>query len=59
MQTLYRSFFIFIALAIVSSVLVHGSIAELSIFHGLIIHPIALLSGLSLLSFAVKTQQKK
>jgi len=37
-----------IALIIVFSTLIHGSIVDISIFHGMILHPIFLLAGLSL-----------
>jgi len=32
--------------------LVHGSLAELSIFHGMILHPVFLISGLSMFALA-------
>jgi len=48
---------IIVALSILFSTFVHGSHAELSIFHGMILHPVLLLIGLSLFTF-VKPIQK-
>jgi len=48
---------IIVALSILFSTFVHGSHGELSIFHGMILHPVLLLIGLSLFTF-VKPIQK-
>lgn len=53
-QKLSRSILIFTALIIVLASLIHGTIADISIFHGLILHPIFLLVGLSLIAFSVE-----
>ncbi|GGP67544.1 hypothetical protein GCM10009409_35780 [Shewanella saliphila] len=45
---LSRSILIIVALIIVLASLIHGIIADISIFHGLILHPIFFLVGLSL-----------
>lgn len=47
-------FLIIVALITVLATLIHGFIAELSVFHGFILHPIFLLAGLSLFALAIE-----
>ena len=42
-----------ISLIIVLATFIHGSIADISIFHGFILHPVFLLGGFSLLASAI------
>ncbi len=49
-QKFNTSILTIIALLTVLTTLIHGSNVELSIFHGMILHPIFLLAGLSLLA---------
>lgn len=51
-----RSILTLIALIVVLATLIHGNSAEISIFHGFILHPVIVLSGLSL--FAVVIEQR-
>ncbi|WP_281559769.1 hypothetical protein [Thalassomonas sp. RHCl1] len=56
-QQVNTAILVIVALIIVSATLLHGSIADISIFHGLILHPVFLLAGLSL--FASAKEQRK
>jgi len=47
---------IIVALATILATFIHGNIADISIFHGMILHPAFLLFGLFLLAL-IKTQQ--
>ncbi len=40
-----------IAIAIILTTLFHGYIAEITIFHGMILHPFYVLAGFSLLGY--------
>lgn len=42
---------IIVALIILFATFLHGSIADISIFHGMILHPVFVLIGLSLFAF--------
>jgi uncharacterized membrane protein YqhA len=53
-QKLITSILIIIALITILATFIHGSNADISIFHGMILHPILLLAGLSLFAFAIK-----
>ena len=53
-QTLITSILIIIALITILATFIHGNIADISIFHGMFLHPILLLAGLSLFAFAIK-----
>lgn len=55
-QKLNTSILIIVALITVLATLIHGSIADISIFHGMILHPVFLLAGLSL--FALVKEQR-
>jgi len=55
-QQLIISLLIIIALITVLATFIHGSYADMSIFHGMILHPILLLAGLSLFAFAMEQQ---
>lgn len=55
---LSRSILIIVALIIVLASLIHGTFADISIFHGLILHPIFLLVGLSLIAFSVEESSR-
>ncbi|WDD99624.1 hypothetical protein [Thalassomonas actiniarum] len=56
-QQVNTAILVIVALIIVSATLLHGSLADISIFHGLILHPVFLLAGLSL--FACAKEQRK
>lgn len=60
-QKLNNLLLLTIALVIILATLLHGSIADISIFHGMILHPIFLLVGLYLCALAIDTHanQKK
>jgi len=47
-------FLTIVALITVLATLIHGFIAEISVFHGFIIHPIFLLAGLFLFALAIE-----
>jgi len=47
-QKINTSILTIISLIVVLATLIHGSIADISIFHGFILHPIFLLAGFSL-----------
>ncbi len=47
---------IIVALTILFSTFIHGSLAELSIFHGMILHPVLLLIGFSLFALVNRLQ---
>ncbi len=51
---LITSLLIIVALILVLATFIHGSIADISIFHGMILHPIFILAGLSLFAFIIK-----
>jgi hypothetical protein len=53
-QKLNRFILIIIALITVLASLIHGSIADISIFHGRILHPVFLIAGLSLVAFSIE-----
>jgi len=53
-QKLITSMLIIIALITLLAIFIHGSNADMSIFHGMILHPILLLAGLSLLAFTLE-----
>jgi len=53
-QKLNKFILIIIALITILASLVHGSIADISIFHGLILHPVFLIAGLSLVAFSIE-----
>jgi len=53
-QKLTTSLLIIVALITVLATFIHGSIADISIFHGMILHPIFILAGLSLFTFIIK-----
>jgi len=55
-QKISTSILTITSLIIVLATLIHGSIAELSIFHGFILHPVLLLAGFSLFAL-VKGQR--
>ena len=52
-QKLMTSILIIIALITILATFIHGSYADMSIFHGMILHPILLLAGLSLFALAL------
>jgi len=43
-----------IALIVVLATLIHGNTTEISIFHGFILHPVFILSGLSLFAIVIE-----
>jgi hypothetical protein len=51
---LYTSLLIIVALITILATFIHGSIADISIFHGMILHPLFILVGLSLFAFIIK-----
>ncbi len=51
-KSLITSTLIIIALATIVVTLLHGSLSDVSIFHGLILHPMLLIAGISLFAFA-------
>jgi len=53
-QKLTTSLLIIVALITVLATFIHGNIADISIFHGMILHPIFILAGLSLFTFIIK-----
>ncbi len=53
-QVFNRSILIIIGLVTILTTLIHGSTAEVSIFHGMILHPIFLLAGLSLFALVIE-----
>jgi len=53
-QKFNRSMLAIVALIIVLVTLIHGNTAEISIFHGFILHPVFVLSGLSLLAVVIE-----
>jgi hypothetical protein len=53
-QKLITSILIIIALITILASFLHGSIADISIFHSMILHPIFILLGLSLFAFAIE-----
>ncbi len=53
-QKLNSPILIIVALITVLATFVHGSIADISIFHGMILHPIFIFAGLSLFTFTIK-----
>jgi hypothetical protein len=55
---LSRSILIIVALIIVLASLIHGIIADISIFHGLILHPLFFSVGLSLAAFSVEESSR-
>jgi len=57
-QKLNTSILIIVALIIVLATLIHGNIAELSIFHSLILHPVFLLTGFSLFGLVIEQRSR-
>ncbi|MBL4941258.1 MAG: hypothetical protein JKY81_06280 [Colwellia sp.] len=55
----HRFTLIFIALLTLIAILLHGFYFEISLFHGLVLHPLFLLAVLLLLSYIEKRSQKK
>lgn len=53
-QKFNSSILIIVALITVLATFIDGSIADISIFHGMILHPIFILAGLSLFTFIIK-----
>lgn len=53
-QKLATSFLIIIALLTILATFIHSKIADVSLFHGMILHPIINLAGLSLFAFIIK-----
>jgi hypothetical protein len=51
---LITSLLIIVALITILVTFIHSSIAGISIFHGMILHPIFILAGLSLFAFIIK-----
>jgi len=51
---LITSLLIIVALITLLATFIHGSIADISIFHGMILHPIFIVAGLSLFAFIRK-----
>lgn len=51
---LTTSLLIIIALLTVMATFIHGRIADISLFHGMVLHPIVNLTGLSLFAFIAK-----
>ncbi len=51
-QKLKVSILLIFALITVLATLIHGQIGEISIFHGMILHPVFLLVGLSFCALA-------
>jgi len=50
---------IIIALATILATFIHGNAADISIFHGMILHPIFLLIGISLFALVNVIQNDK
>lgn len=47
-----------ISLTTILATFIHGSLADISIFHGMILHPIFLLIGLSLFAYIKQVNLK-
>jgi len=58
-QKLITSILIIVALIIVLATFIHGNIAEISLFHGFILHPVFLLAGLSLFAFVIEQRSNE
>ncbi len=58
-QTIQSSMLIIIALATILATFIHGNAADISIFHGMILHPIFLLIGISLFALVNVIQNDK
>lgn len=58
-QTIQSSMLIIIALATILATFIHGNAADISIFHGMILHPIFLLIGISLFALVSAIQNNK
>lgn len=50
-HALKNIFLLVLSLIIIFSTLVHGTLGDISVFHGLILHPLFLLIGLSLFAY--------
>ncbi len=58
-QTIQSSMLIIIALATILATFIHGNADDISIFHGMILHPIFLLIGISLFALVSAIQNNK
>jgi len=57
-QKLITPILIVIALVTILATLIHGMISDISIFHGMVIHPLILLASFSLFAFVKKQQSE-
>ncbi|WP_143474496.1 hypothetical protein [Pseudoalteromonas sp. PAB 2.2] len=57
-QKLFNIALFAISLSTILATFIHGSLADISIFHGMILHPIFLLTGLSLFAYAKQMGSK-
>ena len=53
-QKLLQFTLLAISLTTILATFIHGSVADISIFHGMIIHPVFLLAGLFLFAYSVQ-----
>jgi len=58
-QTLITSILIIVALITVLATFIHGNIADISIFHGFILHPVFLLAGMSLFALVIEQRNSQ
>jgi len=58
-QKLITSTLIIVALITVLATFIHGNIADISVFHGFILHPIILLAGLSLFTLVIEQRSSE